>query len=494
MSPTASNRFGMQKKHIELIQKLSFTKDLILCIGGNPYSLKYFQNQEWILVGYEDNEITQRAMAECLFGALPFKGKLPVSAGKIKAGTGIISNQIIRPRMIDPEEMNLSSNSFSLLDTMCMSMIAHRATPGCQLLVAKDGMILYNKSFGYHTYSQTQAVLNTDLYDVASLSKIMATTLAAMKLYEEKKLDLEAPVSQYMILDDSATIGNVLVKDVLCHQAGLTPFIPFYSRIKPENYNSYISNILLPDYRQIADNTYIISSFKDTMWYEMTHSKIDPYPKYKYSDVGMYIMQRIIENLTGQTLNEYVGKQFFKPMGLKACYNPRSNFNKEEIVPTEDDQGFRKQLLQGFVHDPGAAMCGGVAGHAGVFSNATDVAALMQMLLNKGIYGGVQYFDSTTIELFTSYRSNISRRGYGFDKPPIDPNEDSPCSKKSSSMTYGHTGFTGTCVWVDPRDGLIYVLLTNRIHPSVENKKLINENWRIRIMDKIYDIIQNRGD
>lgn len=489
-SPTGA--FGLHKKHIELIQKLSFNKDLILCVGGNPYILKYFQNQDWIVVGYEDNDITQRAMAQALVGAMSFKGKLPVSAGKIKAGAGIITNKIFRMKLADPIEISYDAAKLSELDTLCQDMISRKATPGCQLLVAKGGSVIYYKSFGFQTYAKEKAVDKTDLYDIASLTKIMATTIATMKLVEEKKIDVNDPVKKYLELDDSATIGNLLLRDILCHQAGLTPFIPFYARIKSSNYSEYLSQEPLPGYYKIADSLYLISGFKDSMWFEMSHAKVDPVTKYKYSDVGMYIMQRIIETVTSMTLDLYLTKVFYRPMGLKCVYNPTNYYSPVSLVPTEDDKIFRKQLLRGYVHDPGAAMYGGVAGHAGLFSNAMDIAAMMQMLLNRGTYGGVQYLDSSIIDLFTSYRSEVSRRGYGFDKPAKDPKEDSPCASQASAQTFGHTGFTGTCVWTDPKEQLIYVLLTNRIHPTVENKKLIFENWRVRIMEKVYDIVQNK--
>jgi beta-N-acetylhexosaminidase len=490
LSGTLSSAFGLHKKHIELIQQLSFNKDLILCVGGSPYLLKYFQNQDWIVVGYEDNEITQRAMAHAIFGAIPFKGKLPVSAGKIKSGTGITTDKVCRIKIADSEEISYEASKLGALDTMCQEMIARRVAPGCQLLVAKDGKVIYYKSFGYQTYENEKAVNNSDLYDIASITKIMATTIATMKLVEEKKLDINDSVKKYLELEDSATIGNLLIRDILCHQAGLTPYIPFYARIKPENYASYLSNEPMPGYIKIADSLYLISSFKDSMWLEMTHAKVDPSPKYKYSDVGMYIMQRIIEVVTNTSLDKYLAKTFYKPMGLQCRYNPTYYYDSSNIVPTEEDKVFRKQLLRGYVHDPGAAMYGGVAGHAGLFSNAMDIASMMQMLLNRGTYGGVHYLDSAIIDLFTSYRSEGSRRGYGFDKPAKDLKEDSPCASQASPLTFGHMGFTGTCVWTDPKERLIYVLLTNRIHPTVENKKLIYENWRVRLMEKVYDIVQ----
>ncbi|MBK7958947.1 MAG: serine hydrolase [Bacteroidetes bacterium] len=491
MSHLPALNYGLSPATLNFIKALrKKKKDVILCVPGSPYALKYFSDIDWLLCGYEDNSTTHVAMAEALFGLVPIMGKLPVSSGSFKVANGIMTKELFRLKYKTESNEILNAEARFALDSMCLEMIQRKATPSCQMMIVKDGQIIYDKAFGTKTYDYVDTVNTSSMYDIASLTKVCATTLATMKLVGERKLDIQKQVKDYLLLEDSAKINNLVLSQILLHQAGLYPFIPFYAKYN-KAFDTYFRNQYDSSFSvHVAKNLYLRNDIPDSMWAEMIYHRVDSTPRYKYSDLTMYIMQAIIESNTNISLDNYSMKYFYEPMGLRCRFNPLNYYFENKMVPTEDDKEFRRQLLLGNVHDPGAAMYGGVAGHAGLFSNAHDIAVLFQMLLNNGSYAGVKYLDSAVIRQFTSYQSNISRRGYGFDKPAKVANEDSPCAEEASFRTFGHTGFTGTCAWADPDNNLIFVLLTNRIHPSVENKRLIQESWRVKIMSKVYQLLQ----
>lgn len=379
------------------------------------------------------------------------------------------------------------------MDEIVRVGIQNKAFPGCQLLVAKDGKVIWNKSYGNKIYETKDRVNNTDVYDLASITKVAATTLAVMKLYDEGKLDLNLTVEDYLDLPKSATIRNLKLKDVLTHQAGLKAFIPFYKQTIGSDFDRYYRKA--PDAVfsiPVADSLFLRSDYPDSIWHIISHSDIEEHPKYVYSDNDFYILQKIVERITGIGLSDYVEEFFYRPMGLtRIGYLPLNRISATRIPPTENDTIFRKRQIRGYVHDPGAAMIGGVAGHAGLFSNAFDLAALFQMLLNDGVYNGKRLLDSSTVRLFTSRHSKISRRGYGFDKPEPDISKSSPCYDKVPLSAFGHTGFTGTCVWSDPENHLTYVFLCNRVYPNAENNQLVKMNIRTDLQEVIYKALSN---
>jgi CubicO group peptidase (beta-lactamase class C family) len=374
------------------------------------------------------------------------------------------------------------------MDAVVEKGIEAKAYPGCQLLVAKDGKVIWNRCYGSPFYETTEKVKPGYLYDLASITKVAATTMAVMKLYDEKKLSLDKTVGDYLTLPADATIKNLKIRDVLTHQAGLKAFFMFYKPTVGDNFNTYYRRVQEPNFSvQVADSLFIRNDYPDTMWNIIIHSPIDPHPKYVYSDNDFYIMQKIVEKLTGKTLDEYVSETFYQPMGLtRIGFKPLKRFRRDVIMPEENDTIFRKQVVQGHVHDPGSAMYGEVAGHAGVFSNAFDLAELFQMLLNNGVYDGKRFLDSSTIALFTSRQSKISRRGFGFDKPEPDVNKASPCYDGTPISAFGHTGFTGTCVWSDPKNDLTYIFLSNRVYPNAENALLVKMGIRTDLQEIIY--------
>jgi beta-N-acetylhexosaminidase len=359
------------------------------------------------------------------------------------------------------------------------------------VLAIKNDSIIFEKAYGSFTYSNTNAVPQHAVYDMASVTKICATTISIMKLYEEGKLDLDEKLSYYLPELKNSNKKKIKVKDVLLHQAGLVAFIPFYKETLYAN--GFVNDSLYSKQPNdsfnfmVADSMYMRNSWYDTIYKRIYASPVAG-KKYVYSDNDFIFLADVVKSITGKNVHEYTQENFYKPMQLKSIgFMPMERNNKTYIAPTEQEKFFRNQLIHGHVHDPGAAMMGGIAGHAGLFSNAYDIAAIMQMLVNNGSYNGNQYLKEETIKLFTSYQSKISRRGLGFDKPEKGNSErtDPYPNKSVSSLAFGHTGFTGTCAWADPTNKLVFVFLSNRVHPSSSNM-LLKLGIRGKLMELFY--------
>jgi beta-N-acetylhexosaminidase len=370
--------------------------------------------------------------------------------------------------------------------------IADGVFPGCRILAAKDGKIFYNKCFGYLKYDKMQHVDTNTLYDMASCTKILATTLSVMKLYEEGKIDLDKTLADYLPEATGTNKAGLKIRDVLLHQAGLKAFIPFYKEtvdadgkpLKKYYRSRQKGEFDIP----VAADLYMRHSYRDTIWAKIYASAVDNSGKSVYSDLDYYFLWKVVEKVSGTTLDQYAAEQFYRPMGLThILYQPLSRFDTLQIAPTEWDVDFRNELVYGYVHDPGAAMMGGVAGHAGLFASADNVATLFQMLENKGVYGGKRYLKTSTVEMFTGYRSRRNHRGLGFDKPSTDENDGGPAGTRCSGLTFGHTGFTGTCAWADPETGVVFVFLSNRVYPSATNTRIIKQNVRTITQDYLYE-------
>jgi CubicO group peptidase (beta-lactamase class C family) len=405
---------------------------------------------------------------------------------KYAANTGFITAKT-RLQYSVPEDVGIKSDNLRAIDDIAREAISSRATPGCVVLVAKDGKVIFNKAYGYHTYDNIIPDRITDIFDIASMTKISATTMEAMQLYDAGKLNLDSTLGTYMPITRNTNKKTLSVRELLEHQAGLIPDISTFEVIKPTDHNTD-SSAMYPT--KVNENYYVRKGyFEDVMLPAGLRSAVKTRGQYVYSDVGMIFMQQIVETLTATPLNTYVQQKIYSPLGMQtAGFLPLYRFPAYRIPPTEDDRKDRKTLIDGYVHDPTAALMGGVAGHAGVFAGANDVAILYQMMLNRGTYGGVQYIKPETVDLWTSKQSAVSRRGLGFDR--WDPIADRHYpSKLASDQAYGHTGFTGTCVWVDPKYNLVYIFLSNRVHPNVGNK-LGSLNIRPRIQDAVYEAIQ----
>ncbi len=495
-SNSVSGNYGINTQMIKLVKDLSQKKKVVLDLFANPYALASFGDMTKIpaiVVSYQDHPYAQESGAEAIFGGIAATGKLPVSAcGQFPLNTGIVTTKT-RLKYTVPEDAGYSSESFSKVDSIALKGIADSVYPGCQILIAVKGKVIYQKSFGYHTYKKDHPVKNSDIYDLASVTKIAATTISIMRLYEEGRIKLDEALVKYLPELDSTNKENIIIRQLLTHQARLKPFIPFYKKLvfkgTPDSNVFRTEKSTVFPYR-VAENLYIRWDYPDTLFQAIINSDLRESDKYKYSDLGFYFLKQIIERTTNETIDAYVMENFYKPLGLTTmCYQPRNYIDLERIVPSEKDTAFRMQVLQGDVNDPGAAICGGVQGHAGLFSNSNDLAILLQMLIQGGEYGGQRYYAKSTVDEFTSYQYKNNRRGLGFDKPMPD-RDGGPTCKAVSDESFGHSGFTGTYVWADPRYEIVYVFLSNRTYPYSENNKLLESGIRTDIQSIIYSIVK----
>ena len=425
--------------------------------------------------------------AQAIFGGVAITKKLSREVSPLfKANMGFTTTKV-RLQYTVPEDAGVNSFNLIGIDNIASEAMINQATPGCVVMVIKDGKVIFNKAYGYHTYAKTMPDKLTDIFDIASMTKISATTMAAMQLVDQGKLNIDSTVGAYLPMARKTNKNDLRVREVLEHQAGLIPDIPTLEIVKSTD-KSADSSAAYPT--KVNDGYFLRKDyFKDVMWPMMLNSPLRTRGQYVYSDLSMCFMQQIEETITSTPENIYTQQQFYTPLGMQtAGFLPLYRFSPNQIIPTEDDHEYRHELLDGYVHDPTAALMGGVAGHAGLFASANDLAILYQMMLNRGTYGGVQYIKPETVDLFTAKQSNVSRRGLGFDRWDPDLDHHYP-SKLASPQAYGHTGFTGTCVWVDPKYNLVYIFLSNRVNPSV-GSKLSSLNIRPRIQDVVYDAIQ----
>ena len=525
----ANHEFGIPDTLITLIDSLCRHHTVILDLFTSPYVLVRFSQlakPAGILVSYENMKPVQLLSAQLIFGAIPGHACLPVTiAEDYPEGTGIDTKCLDRLKYGNPLECRVKPAFKDRIDSIVYDAILHEAMPGCQILAAREGIVFFYKAYGNPVYKSERPVSTEDIYDIASVTKVTATVPAVMKLYEGGIIDINKDLSKYLKSLDTTNKKDITIRDILLHQAGLASWIPFYvNTLEPVfSSQSLFSQNLSPLYPYklsanqylarytrykkgyfsaqsgdkypypVARDLYASSGIQDTIMAAINLSPVDRKPHYRYSDLGFILLYKMIENLTAMSFEEYLEKTFYKSIGISSlCFHPLETTAPEKIMPTEDDQIFRKQLLHGTVHDPAAAMMGGISGHAGLFSNANDLAKIMQLYLNKGTYGTVRYFNPETVELFTSKQNgeNNNRRGLGFDKPEPDHSKPSPACQSVSADSYGHSGFTGTYVWVDPTYQLIYVFLSNRVYPDASNNKLVEMNIRTKIQQEIYNNIE----
>lgn len=486
-----ANNYNISAAALNLFSRLQQYNGVSL-VFGNVLALSNFCAAKNLVACYQDDDITQNAAGDLLLGKIVSKGVLPVSVCEFKYGDGIVHGGI------RPANASVNKSRFDIIDSIAQSGINNKAYPGCVVLAVHKGEIIYNKAFGSFEYNGSQPMTTGSIFDLASVTKVSATTVSVMKLYEEGKISLNKTLGDYLPYVKGTNKANLRIDDILLHQAGLVPFIPFYKETIDSTTgvpkSGLYSDIPKANYAvRVAENLYLRNDWEDTLMKRILKSPLGPSHKYVYSDNDFIFLGKIVEQLSGMPLNEYVEKTFYSKMGMTTTgFRPRAKFAVNRIVPTEEEKNFRRQLIRGDVHDEGASLFGGVAGHAGLFSDAYDLAKLYQMLLDGGVYNGERFFKPETIELFTAYHSDISRRGYGFDKPEKD-NATRPepyPSKSASSKTFGHTGFTGTCVWVDPESDLVYIFLSNRVYPSRDVNKLGQMNIRPKIQEAIYQAIK----
>lgn len=517
--PSYARVFDLDK-NIKALKDYYPNASLVMIWGGSPAMLpfKYLPAGLDALFASPSNiPLAWEAMAQVVFnGIASSKRNIELVYGDLSAFS--FNTGVSRLKYGRATEVGMDGDTLKLIDEIVENAIRQGASPGAQLLVARKGVVIMNKSYGWHSYEKKRYVKNSDIYDLASVTKIAATMPVAMKCYDDGLWYLRDAIKKYLPQADSSDKGDITIRQLLLHRSGLQAYIPFhteiidreklsgtlYSRRRSSshpirvdehlymNKSAVFKDYLISNYHdmkfsvKVADNLYLNHTYIDSIHTQILNSKLRK-GDYLYSDLNFILLTRILERTSGQPLDIMADKLFYKRLGSTTLqFNPWQKGTLENVVPSENDRSFRKQLLKGYVHDQTAALLGGVAGHAGLFGNANDLAKLMQMYLNRGEYGGYRFIHDETIDFFTSQQEDDSRRGLGFDKPENNPDKDSPVSRLASPKSYGHSGFTGTIVWVDPTYDLIYIFLSNRVHPDSFNRKLSLLNVRTKIQDVIY--------
>lgn len=508
------------------IEIISQNKQAILSFFIVPYRMSGYSSSiksaDGIVLAYENTDNAQDFAAQAIFGGIGVDGKIPVTVkGLFDVGDGLETKKV-RLGYNSPEEIGIKSDFFDGIDSIASEGINAKAFPGCQILVAKDGIVIYDKAFGSFEYDGKRKVGKDDIYDLASMTKAVATLPAAMKLYDEGKFTLNTPVSKFVPILKNTDKDKITIRDVLYHESRLVSFLPYYMKAIDEAsysgrlfcnrstdlYNAQfdkntwartdfkfkpdcISDVPKNGYLQVADDMFVNKAYKDTILASIAQSKLRTRKGYLYSCLNFMLLKEVVEEVSKSDLDTFLQDNFYRRLGaVTATFNPLNRFPKDRLVPTENDGFLRKQLLQGYVHDEGAAFMGGVSGNAGLFADANDIAKLCQMLLNDGEYAGERYLSKKTCRLFTQSKSPLSRRGLGFDKPEVRTDKSSPTGRSAPASVYGHTGFTGTCFWIDPDNHLIFIFLSNRIYPKRTYNALVGLSIRPRIQEAIYGALR----
>jgi len=496
--------FGITPALIYLIDKIVAKRNAVITWFGNPYGIdriKSLENSEALILAYQENDITEDLSAQLIFGGIGATGRLPVTINEsFPNDYGLTTPGGIRLSYGLPENADMSSELlYRKIDSLVNIGLSVRAYPGCEVVVSRKGTVVFQKSYGYQTYENRIAVNDGDLYDLASVTKISSALPGLMLLNSEGKFSPDNTLGYYLPEFRKTNKGDIIMRDFLTHQAGLTPFIPFWKETLKDN-GSYKSRIYSPVYSEkypfeVANGLYINKGYSKKMFKEIKKSKTGE-KKYVYSDLTFIIAPKIIEKEAGENWDKYVKENIYDKIGaFDLCFNPYKRYPLSRLVPTEYDSLFRKQQLQGTVHDEGAAMLGGISGHAGLFGTANDLTKLMELYRRMGEYGGEQIIDNAVLKEYTrvQFPENENRRGLGFDKPLLNNSEltqkDSYPAKSASPSSFGHSGYTGTFVWVDPEKELTFVFLCNRVYPTRNNVLLYDMNIRSDILEAIYNSI-----
>ena len=499
-SDVAFRNDDLKANEVFKINFLAKNNNVILNVFAKPYSLlpiANFEDIEGLVVSYQNSKIAQIVSAELIFGSIEAKGKLPVSINdSFKVNDGLPTEKLNRLGFTTPENVGMNSTILSKIDDIANNAINAKMTPGIQVLVARKGKVIYQKSFGYHTYDKSIKVQDSDIYDVASLTKILATLPNVMLQYDQQKINLETTLGTMSPIFKDSNKANINFKDLLSHYAGLAAGIPFYKATIDKSKSPsevYFRKVAEENFsKKLGDSLFIRNDFSDTIMKMIVDSKLSVKKEYKYSDLTFMILKDYLEKTTGKTLDVLIQENFYSSLGMNnSSFNPLNKFDKNRIPPTETDTYFRRQLLQGYVNDLSAALEGGISGHAGVFSNAMDVAKIMELYLQKGNYGNQQYFSEKTFEDFNTcyFCAAGNRRGVGFDKPQLGA--EGPTCGCASMTSFGHTGYTGTMAWADPETQIVYVFLSNRTFPVAAENRLSKANIREDIQKVIYEAIIN---
>lgn len=496
------SNLGVSNSVINGLDYFSKLKSPILCLAINPYftnKIVSLNNYSAIVLGYENVIDVLEILPQQLFGAYEINGQLPISIANkypVLFGEKIEESNVLK--YLSEAQIFDMFGDLSKIDSIAIDGIDIKAYPGCQVFAAYDGKVIYNKSFGKQTYSNTSLNINNyTLFDLASVTKVAATNISVMYLYDNAIIDIDKPISDYLTFLKKSDKKNIDFRNTMAHQARFVSYIPFKKDfINDENFRKKWSNTTKTDIFnvKVADNFYVKKEYKEFLLDSIANSKMQPKKRMVYSDLGYILIGEVINKVTNKPLDYFADSIFYSQMGLyNTTFNPLNKFDKNRISPTENDILFRNQLVQGYVHDENAGLMGGVSGHAGLFSTAKEVGTLMQMLLNGGIYGNKRYISEGVINQFTSvqFREDDNRKGCGFDKPGLKAND--PACEGASKSSFGHTGFTGIYAWADPEKKLVYVFLSNRVYPDASNNKISSYDIRTRIHQSFYNILEDSG-
>nr|WP_295934894.1 glycoside hydrolase family 3 N-terminal domain-containing protein [uncultured Dyadobacter sp.] len=504
ISSRPGRNYGIASGMVDFVNQLKQqNKKVILCLFGTPYSIPFFPETDVLICAGQDGKDQQEIVPQIIFGALGSQGRLPVSVLSYKPGSGVNTTTINRIAFGTAESVGMDGATLKKIDEIANAAVNDHVFPGCEVLVARQGKIIYEKQFGGLSYRTNDRVTPETIYDLASLTKVSATLQAVMLLYDRKQIDLDEKASKYLPELTGTNKQNFTVRDLLMHRSGLISFYPsLWDRTKtsaggllPEYYSSKQDTAY---YLQVAPKLFAKGALRDSVWKWVVQSPMNNRRDragnygYLYSDLGFLTLQKVVEKVTGQSLDIFVAANIYEPLGLTYLgFNPLRRFSEKQIAPTEQDYRFRGQLLQGTVHDQMAAIVGGVSGHAGLFGTARDLAVLLQMNLWKGTYAGRRYYEQATVPFFSRMYDESHHRGLGWDKAPADGNS-SYVSPQASVNSFGHTGFTGTMVWIDPEEDLVFVFLSNRVNPDAENTAITTQRTRRKIQDVVYSSLIQR--
>ncbi|MEM7373273.1 MAG: serine hydrolase [Bacteroidota bacterium] len=488
---------------IQLVRRLAEERHVIVSLFAREDRLPQFPGMAVAAALLQidgDGPEEQAWAAQLIFGGMGAKGKLSLKLGPmLREGDGIMMEGGSRLAYVSPESIGWEAASLeSDLAAVIEEGLEQEAYPGCQVLVAKDGKVVFHKAYGYHTYDRRHKVRLTDIYDYASMTKVTGALPVLMQLVDQGKFDLDEPMATYWPDFKRSNKKKLIVREILAHQAKLKAWIAYYEDTKKKN-GEFKAGIFSPDSSEkysvkVGRSLFLSQTYRKKIYKAIRKSPLNAEPGYLYSGLSFYLYPSIIEELTGTSYEEYCKASIYQPLGAHTItYNAWKHFPLAQIVPTEQDSFFRKELLHGYVHDEGASMMGGVSSNAGLFSTANDLAKLMQMYLNYGTYGGKRYINEATLKEFTRYQypDEGNRRGLGFDKPLLDTPEDGYAAPSASALSFGHSGYTGTFAWADPENGLLFIFFSNRVHPTRNNRKLYDLSLRPRMHEVIYRHMQD---
>ncbi len=501
------NRWNFSQQAQAFLEELSRDGRSTVVLFRNPYvmtNLPALAEAPALVVAYQDDPETESVAAQIIFGGVGAKGRLPVSIeGLFDSGSGVDTEGAIRFSYTLPEAAGMNSKVLIRgVDSLVAQALNARAMPGCQVLIARNRQVVLHKAYGYHSYSDTVAVKLTDLYDLASVTKISTSMAALMKLYDEGEFRLDATLGDYLPKFRRSNKAGIPMYDLLTHQGRLIPFIPFYQHLHRKN-GSYKWATIKRDSSErfpirVGDHLYLHRRYPDKMIKGIRKSPLREEKSYVYSDFFFMLAPRVVESMIDGNFDDYLQENFYRPLGATTVtFNPLSRYPLRRIVPTEDDYIFRRRTVHGTVHDENAAMLRGVSGHAGLFANANDLAKVMQMYLDMGTYGGRRYIKEETLRHFsrTQFPESGNRRALGFDKPNLEYlGINNNTAKDASPNSFGHTGFTGTFAWMDPDTGLLYIFLSNRVSPTRANTRLYRLNTRTQIQQVMYEAMRSTRD